>query len=76
MKSFFLFLVLLLPACSIIRPSAGTTVTAPDAVKETRKSKVESPPVARPAPDATQPPVKREPGGIPPKKREHNIEED
>jgi hypothetical protein len=76
MKSSVLFLVLLLSACSIIRPAVDTTGKATGAVKETRKSKVESQPVARPVPDEAQQPVKREPGDIPPKKREHNIEED
>lgn len=76
MKIFVLFLVLLLPACSIIRPSAGTTVKQTDAVKETRKSKVEPPPVARPVPNEAQQPVKREPSVQPPKKNGHNIEED
>lgn len=73
MKSFVLFLVLLLSACASVFPSDGPNGKANGAVKEQRKK----PPVARPAPGETQQPVQREPAAEqPPKKYEHNIEED
>lgn len=73
MKSFVLFLVLLLSACASIFPSGGPNGKAAGAVKEQRKI---PPPAAHPAPDEAQQPVKRDPVEQPPKKYEHNIEED
>lgn len=75
MKSFVLFLVLLLSACAGVFPSGGPNGKANGAVKEQRKGKIPQP-VARPAPDEAQQPVQRDPVEQPPKKREHNIEED
>lgn len=78
MKSFVLFLVLLLPACSILRPSPSvdTAGTATGSVKEPRKSKIEPQPAARPVPDEVPQPVRRDPIDQPPRKNGHIIEED
>jgi len=74
MKSSVLFLALLLSACASFPWPTGAAGSTPGAAREHRKSVPESQP-QRPIAVEAKPPVRVEPVD-PPKKHQHNIEED
>lgn len=77
MRNFVLLLVMLLPACASDRQPGGVIGNATGAGLEHGKSNAESQPVARqrPVPAEVKQPARID-QVAPPKKREHNIEED
>lgn len=76
-NSIFLLLVMLLPACATGHKAGGAIGNATGTVLEHGKSNAESQPAARqrPVPAEVKQPARVD-QVAPPKKREHNIEED